>query len=189
MLSMLRSWTVEDYYRMTETGILHPGERVELIAGQVIAMSPKGTTHTAAVRRTARLLRNLLSNQASICTQDPIRLNDYSEPEPDIAVVKPDPLDYVDHHPLATEVYLIIEVADTSLTYDCNTKATLYAQSEIADYWVLDVNNRELHWFREPNQNHYQSQGILSQEQSIQPLQFPDVIIAVQEMLPTVTTS
>ncbi len=133
----LRLWTAEEYHRMAEAGIFHPEERVELIAGQIIRMSAKGTAHTAAVRRTARILSNLLINQAEVHTQDPIQLDNFSEPEPDIAVVRIDPLDYTGNHPRSSDVYLIIEVADSSLKYDLETKAKAYAKSGIADYWVL----------------------------------------------------
>ncbi|MBD0346530.1 MAG: Uma2 family endonuclease [Coleofasciculus sp. Co-bin14] len=180
----LRLWTAEEYHRMAEAGIFHPEERVELIAGQIIRMSAKGTAHTAAVRRTAKILRNLLTNQAEVYTQDPIQLDDFSEPEPDVAVVRIDPLDYADHHPTPSEVYLIIEVADSSLKYDRETKAKAYARSGIADYWVLDVINRKLHMFREPIQEAYQSEVILSEEASVSPLQFPTLEITLQEMLP-----
>jgi len=169
---------------MAEAGIFHPEERVELIAGQIIRMSAKGTAHTAAFRRTAKILRNLLANQAEVYTQDPIQLDDFSEPEPDIAVVRIHPLDYADHHPTPSEVYLIIEVADSSFKYDRETKGKAYAKSGIADYWVLDVNERKLHVFREPTPEGYQSEVILSEEASLSPLQFPTFVIALQDMLP-----
>ena len=180
----LRLWTVEEYHQMAEAGIFHPEERVELIAGQIIRMSAKGTAHTAAVRRTAKVLRNLLFNQAEVYTQDPIQLNDFSEPEPDVAVVRIDPLDYADHHPTPSEVYLIIEVADSSFKYDRETKGKAYAQSGIADYWVLDVNNRKLHVLREPTPEGYQSEVIFSEDASVSPLQFAELEIALQDILP-----
>ena len=171
---------------MAEAGIFHPEERVELIAGQIIRMSAKGTAHTAAVRRTAKIWRNLLENQAEVYTQDPIQLDDFSEPEPDIAVVRIDPLDYADHHPTPSEVYLIIEVADSSFKYDRETKAKAYAKSGIADYWVLDVIDRKLHVFREPTQEGYHSEVILCEDASVSPLKFPQEAIALQDILPPV---
>ncbi len=180
---------------MAEAGIFHPEERVELIAGKIIRMSAKGTAYTAAVRRTARSLRNLLANQAEVYTQDPIQLDDFSEPEPDVAVVRIDPLDYADHHPTASEIYLIIEVADSSFKYDREIKGKAYAKSGITDYWVLDVNERKLHVFREPTQEGYQSEVIFSEEASVAPLQFLEEAIAkrcceaqivLQDMLPPV---
>ena len=182
----IRLWTVEEYHQMAAAGIFHPEERVELIAGQILTMSAKGTAHTAAVRRTARILRNLLADRAEVYTQDPIQLDDFSEPEPDIAVVRIDPLDYVERHPTTSEVYLLIEVADSSFKYDRETKGKAYAKSGIADYWVLDVNDRKLHVFREPTQEGYQSEVILLEETSVLPLQFPTLEIALQDMLPPV---
>jgi Uma2 family endonuclease len=183
MLLDVRLLTVKDYHRMTEAGIFDPDERVELLAGQIIKMAAKGTAHESAITRTERLLRNLLGEQILLRLQSPIQLDDYSEPEPDVAVVRVDQLDYEDHHPTRDEVYLIIEVADTSLSRDLEFKAGIYAQSGISDYWVLDVNNRKLHVFREPSQNGYQRQMILSENASVSLLAFPDVTVVVKEML------
>ena len=129
----LRLWTVEDYRRMTEAGILDDSEHVELVEGKIIRMSAKGTAHRSAVGRTYKLLEKRLGNQAWISIQDPIQLNERSEPEPDVAIVQIDPLDYADHHPTPSEVYLIIEVADSSLKFDCETKGKVYAQAGITD--------------------------------------------------------
>lgn len=183
MLLDVRLFTVKEYHRMAEAGILHPDERVELLAGQILKMAAKGTAHSAATTRTEKLLENRLGEQVLVRVQEPVRLNDFSEPEPDIAVLIPEPLYYEDHHPTPSEVYLIIEVADTSLDRDLNFKARIYAQSGIADYWVLDVNDRQLYVFRLPGQNGYQNEVILSDDRTISPLAFPDCIITVREML------
>lgn len=183
MLSEIRLWSVADYHRMGEAGIFHPEERVELIAGQIVKMSAKGTAHEAAITRVERTLRNQLGDRVLIRLQSPIQLDDYSEPEPDVAVARVDPLDYEDHHPTPAEVYLVIEVADTSFKFDCGPKANLYARSGLADYWVLDVNNRQLHVFRQPNPDGYQSHQILSQADGISLLLFPDVRVVVQSLL------
>jgi Uma2 family endonuclease len=185
----LRLWTVEDYHRMGETGILDDSERVELLEGKIIQMSAKGTAHRSAVGRTYKLLEKRLGNQAWISIQDPIKLNERSEPEPDVAIVQIDPLDYADHHPTPSEVYLIIEVADSSLKFDCETKGKAYAQAGIADYWVLDIVKRQLYVFREPNEEDYESKVILVENEIISPLQFPDFQIGVSEMLPPVIAS
>ena len=184
--SNLRMWTTEEYHRMAETGILNEDERVELLEGKIIWMSAKGTAHSSAVGRTDRLLQKCLGNQAWISIQDPVTLNQHSEPEPDIAIVKIDPLDYADHHPTPGEVYLIIEVADSSLKFDCETKGKVYAQEKIADYWVLDVLNRQLYVFREPSEEGYQTKAILDENSTISPLQFPDLQISILSMLPPV---
>jgi Uma2 family endonuclease len=176
-------FTVQDYHRMIESGILDEDDRVELLAGQIVKMAAKGTAHGAAITRTTRLLNNRLAGLVLVRLQDPIQLNDYSEPEPDISVVITDPLDYEDHHPTASEVYLIIEIADTTLRNDCGTKAKIYAQSGIIDYWVLNVNDRQLHVFREPSQEGYKSELILADSMTISPLHFPDISFMVSEML------
>lgn len=179
----LRLLTVAEYHKMAEAGIFQPEERVELIAGQIIKMIAKGSVHTAAVTRTARVLRRLLENQAEIRKQYPVQLSNFSEPEPDIAVVKANSLDYADHHPTTAEVYLIIEVADSSFKYDCDIKGKIYAQAGIRDYWLLDVNERQLHVFREPTQQGYQSEVIFAEDGIVSPLQFPSITIAITQML------
>jgi len=179
----IRLLTVQEYDLMTEIGILDEDERVELLAGQIVKMAAKGTAHGAAITRTRILLENRLVQQVLVRLQDPVRMNNYSQPEPDIAVVIPDPFYYEDHHPTPSEIYLIIEVADTTLEKDCGIKATIYAQSGIADYWVLDVHNRQLHVFREPSQDGYLSRVILADGDSISPLRFPDCYFLVSDML------
>ena len=178
----LRLLSVRDYHCIAEAGILRPEERVELILGQIIRMAAKGTAHSAAITRTRRLLESRLGDQVLLRLQDPIELDDYSEPEPDIAVVVLDPLDYEDHHPTVSEVFLIIEIADSSLQYDCEVKAPLYARSGIRDYWVLDVNRRQLHIYRLPSPEGYQSTTVLAEEVAIAPIAFPDCEIRVREM-------
>ena len=185
----IRKWTVKEYHKLGEMGFFHPEERVELLSGNIIKMSAKGTAHTSALGRTDRLLQNLFENLAWVRLQDPIALDANSEPEPDIAVVRIDPFDYATHHPTPSEVYLIIEVADSSLTFDREIKAKAYARSGIADYWVLNVNDRQIHVFREPAENGYQSELILGENGSISPLHFPTVNIAIQAMLPPIISN
>jgi Uma2 family endonuclease len=184
MLLNVRLLTVEEYHRMAEAGIFHPEERVELIAGQLIKMSAKGRAHESAITRTIELLVSLTNQvQMMVRVQSPIVLNDHSEPEPDFTLVRVNPLYYADHHPTPADVYLVIEIADSSFSYDRETKAKLYAQSGIADYWVLDVNNRQLHVLREPGEEGYQSEVILTADESVSPLEFPAIAIAVSQML------
>ncbi|MBO1054050.1 MAG: Uma2 family endonuclease [Dolichospermum sp. DET73] len=182
----LRLWTVDEYHRMAEAGIFEPSERVELLEGKIICILTKGISHRSAVGRTNKLLQNRLGNQAWIAVQDPVKLNERSEPEPDIAVVKIDPLDYADHHPTPTEIYLIIEVADSSLKLDTEIKAKAYSQAGIKDYWVLDVVKRELIVFRNPTEEGYQNRETITEHQNISPLDFPDLEIVVSQMLPLV---
>jgi Uma2 family endonuclease len=178
----VRLLSVEDYHEMAAAGIFRPGGRVVLIAGQLVKIGAKGTVHSAAITRTERMLRQRLGS-VLIRVQNPVQLDDYSEPEPDIAIVSVDPLGYDDHHPTPSEIYLIVEVADTCVGIDCETKVEIYSRSGIVDYWVLDVNDRQLHIFREPSQNGYQSHIILGDDASISLLLFPTVTVAVREML------
>jgi Uma2 family endonuclease len=187
----VRRLSVQDYHQMAESGILQPDERVELLEGQIIQMAAKGTAHSAAVTRIEQLLRQRLGfgtaspmeNRVLLRFQDPVRLNDYSEPEPDIAVVQPNTLLYEDHHPIPSEVFLLIEVSDATLKFDREVKSPAYARAGIAEYWVLDVNGRKLHVYRVPGADGYQSEAILSEELTVIPLAFPDCVIAVREML------
>jgi Uma2 family endonuclease len=184
--SCLKCWTVQEYHRMAELGLLDQAERTELIGGQVILMAAKGTPHVVALSLTANLLRDRLGTRALIRTQDPIQLDDYSEPEPDLAVVQGVILDYLDHHPQPVEVYWVIEVADSTLKTDCGVKDKVYAQSGLTEYWVLDVTGRQLHVFREPTPTGYAQHDILTESANITPLAFPDVSLAVAAMLPPI---
>lgn len=179
----LRLLSVHDYHHMVEAGVLAPDERVELIAGQLYKMAAKGTAHSAAVTRIERVLKARLGDRVLLRFQDPIQLGDYSEPEPDVAVVTVDPLDYEDHHPTPSGVYLLIEVADTTLKRDRELKAPAYAQSGIQDYWILDVNQRQLYVFRSPNATGYASEVVLSEADAISPLVFSDCRIMVRDLL------
>jgi Uma2 family endonuclease len=183
----LKRWTVQDYHRMSELGILDPNERTELIAGQITLMAAKGTPHVTSLHLLANALRDLLSDTALVRTQDPIQLDNFSEPEPDLAIVQGTILDYVDHHPRPNQVYLIVEVADSTLKHDCEIKDKLYAQANIIEYWVLDLKNRQLHLFRNPTSTGYTSHLILTQPNEASPLSFPDITLTLTTILPPIS--
>ncbi|HIK50248.1 MAG TPA: Uma2 family endonuclease [Oscillatoriales cyanobacterium M59_W2019_021] len=180
----LKRWTVRDYHKMSETGLLDPHERTELIAGQITLMAAKGTLHVTSLYLLVNTLRDKLGNSVLIRTQDPIQLDDLSEPEPDLAIVRGTVLDYATEHPRPSDVYLIVEVADRTLKYDCETKDKLYALAGILDYWVLDVKNRQLHIFRDPTPTGYTSHLILAEPNQAAPLVFPDCEIILTSILP-----
>jgi Uma2 family endonuclease len=183
----LKSWTVQDYHRMSELGILDPNERTELIDGQITLMVAKGNPHILTVRLLTRTMETSLSDRPILVSiQEPIQLNNSSEPEPDLAIVKGDMFDYADRHPQPTEIHLIIEVADSTLKYDCQVKDKHYAKANIPDYWVVDLKNRQVHVFRNPTPTGYASQLILAESQTVSPLAFPDVIIPIGSILPPV---
>ncbi|MDJ0705318.1 MAG: Uma2 family endonuclease [Leptolyngbyaceae cyanobacterium MO_188.B28] len=183
----LKRWSVDEYHRMAESGLLTGSERTELLAGQIILMSAKGTPHVTALRLLASTLDQQLVNQPFfISTQDPIQLDNYSEPEPDLVIVKGDFLDYAAHHPTPKDICLVVEVADSTLKQDCEVKDKLYAQAGIADYWVLDLSYRQLHIFRGSTPTGYSSHLILSQDQPVSPLAFPEISLSLSALLPPV---
>jgi Uma2 family endonuclease len=183
--AVLKYWTVNEYRQMSDVGILNADTRTELIAGQILVMAAKGTPHVLGLRLLAVALDKLLTNQPFfISTQDPIQLNDFSEPEPDLAIVRGTLLDYADRHPEPKDLALVVEVADSTLKYDCDVKDKLYAQSGIEDYWVLDVKNRNLHVFRNPTSTGYTSHLILTPPNSISPLSFLNQSVSLLDILP-----
>ena len=151
-------------------------------------MAAKGTPHVLALRLLAKVLDVLLNESpVFVSTQDPIQLDDFSEPEPDLAVVCGTELDYADRHPRPEDLCLVVEVADSTLKQDCEIKDKVYAQAEIADYWVVDLKNRQLHVFRDPTPTGYTSHLILTEPHQVSPLAFPALTITLASILPPVS--
>ena len=138
------------FHRMGEAGILGPSDRVELIAGEIIDMSPIGAMHAAIVDVLARRFSRRACESLFVRCQNPLRLDDLSEPEPDLAILRPRADCYTTAHPEAADVLLVIEVADTSLAYDLGTKVPLYARHGIPEVWVIDAATRRTRVFRQP---------------------------------------
>jgi Uma2 family endonuclease len=185
-LDNLKSWTVQDYHRMSEMGILDPNERTELIAGQITLMVAKGTPHVITLQLLASGLLGQIGTTALIRTQDPIHLDDSSEPEPDLVIVRGEILDYIDRHPQPTDIHLLVEVADSTLSYDCQVKDKVYAKAGIPEYWVIDIKNRQVHIFSDPQATGYASQLILAESQTVSLFAFPAVIMPIGSILPPV---
>ncbi len=185
MLVNIRRLSVTDYRRLAEVGILEPDEQVELISGQIFQKMVKNPPHSAANKRIERLLEDCLANTVLIRSQEPITLNDYSEPEPDIAVVEFDPFYYEEQHPTPDKVYLIIEISDSTLNRDLDIKAQAYGESGVMEYWVVDLNHRQVYQFRQPSGAGYREKRIFSEDEMIAPLSFSEVAIAVKTMLPS----
>ncbi len=147
--------TVEAYHQMREANILTAGDKVELIRGQIVSMSPKGSKHSNAVNRLAKILTRTVGDQAEVHIQNPIELDDHSEPEPDLCLLQP-PLDrYEDALPRPADVLLVIEVADSTLTTDRRTKSQLYGEAAIPCYWILNLVDRELEVYEHPFEGGY----------------------------------
>ncbi|MEJ0038629.1 MAG: Uma2 family endonuclease [Gammaproteobacteria bacterium] len=143
--------TVDEYHRMAESGSFAPDARVELIDGVIIDMPPIGSPHAAIGSRLEALLGQAVAGRAIVRCQWPIHLGDDSEPQPDLALVLPRDDFYEKRHPTPTDTLLVVEVSATTLGDDLWQKMRLYARHGITEYWVVDVTNRRLHVFRQPD--------------------------------------
>jgi Uma2 family endonuclease len=179
-MKTLAKWSVDDYHRMIEAGILRD-RRVELLAGEIVEMSPETPIHYNTAKRGARYLEELLAGRADVRFNGPITLLD-SEPEPDIAIVRLPESTYNNRHPEPEDIFWVIEVAKTSLKKDLDLKGSIYATAEIQEYWVLDISTKQLIVFREPQNGQYVIEQTFLQGEVI-PLAFPDVRILIERLL------
>jgi len=168
---------------MAETGVLRPDARVELLDGRIIDMSPIGSTHAGTVKRLIRIFNKVARDRWVISVQDPLRLDDHSEPEPDFMLLKPSPDDYTSRHPQPDEVFLLVEVADASLDYDREEKLPAYGRAGVAEVWIVNLNELTIEVYREPHFTGYGSKTILRAGDTIAPLAFPDAAVDVAELL------
>jgi len=143
-----RLWTREEYYKMAEAGVFQPGERVELIGGRIVAMSPQNSPHFTAICLVEDALRMIFSAGYVVRVQGPLDLSPASQPEPDIAVVRGSVRDHAHAHP--TTALLVVEVSESSLAFDRGEKASLYASASIPEYWVMNLLDRRLEVYRDP---------------------------------------
>jgi Uma2 family endonuclease len=146
---------VDEYYKMAEVGILKPDDRLELINGEIFKMSPIGSKHAAIVDRLARILNHLLQSEVIIRVQNPLSFDINSEPEPDISILKYKSDDYASGHPVAADVLAIIEVAGSSIRFDKEVKAPLYALHSIPEYWIIDLENNRIEVHSKPVEGIY----------------------------------
>ena len=159
--------TVSDFHRMGEAGIFAAGDRVELIDGEVIDMSPIGALHAAIVARLTAFLCRSVGSGVIVWCQNPIRLDEASEPEPDIALLRPRADGYMSAHPGPEDVLVVIEVADTCLAYDLGVKVPLYARPGIPEAWVIDAATRQTRVFREPSAEGYRRELLVGPEETL----------------------
>ncbi|MDW8352275.1 MAG: Uma2 family endonuclease [Anaerolineae bacterium] len=167
---------------MREAGILTEDDRVELIAGEIRQMSPIGPVHASIVRRLTRLLANLVGNATSISVQNPIQLDDYSEPIPDLAIPKPRDDDYASRHPGGQDTLIVIEVADASADYDRKEKIPRYASAGIPEAWLVDVTNQAIEQYTLPGRSRYQNMRILEWDDPLTSQAIPDLRIEVAQV-------
>jgi Uma2 family endonuclease len=168
-----------EYDRMVEMG-LFVDERVELLAGVLVEMSPQGTRHAEAVRRLSELFMVELKGRARISIQLPLALGDVSEPEPDLAVVPVG--DYSRAHPSAA--LLVVEVADSSVTKDRRIKAPLYAALGVPEYWIVNLDGDVVEVLRDPAAVGFATVTTHPRGATLSPLAFPDLVVAVTDILP-----
>lgn len=154
-------FTVDDYYKMAEVGILEPGDRVELIHGEILKKSPVKSFHASIVDNLHDLLLLLLREKAIIRSQNPIHIDNYSEPEPDLAIAHFYTHKYRHQHPSPADVYFLIEVADTTLQKDRKIKLPLYAEAGIAEVWIVNLKNRTVEVYTHPLDGTYQELSTL----------------------------
>ncbi len=181
-------WTRDEYHRLADLGFFE-GRRVELVEGQVFDMAAMRSPHAAAVDLVDAALKAVFGPGYYIRQQKPFVVSDISEPEPDVAVVLGTIRDYAEAHP--TEAALLIEVADTSVSYDRTVKGSLYAKAGIRDYWIVNLVKRQLEVYQQPEENDEATYGwrygkvmIYQLGQVVAPLATPDSWVAVEDLLP-----
>ncbi len=151
-----RQITVDEYYRMGEVGLIAPDERVELIEGEIIDMAPIGSDHAGLVNRLTRLLAKAVMDKAILSVQNPVRLNNRSEPEPDFAILKFRADDYRKQHPTPADTLLIIEVSNISERFDREIKLPLYSNHGIPEIWIISIEHKTLSIYHSPSGDRYQ---------------------------------
>ncbi len=176
-------WDIKHYHQAIEAGIL-ADQAVELLAGEIVVMSPEREAHAYYSTKTSDYLRKLLGNQVLIRDAKPIILPNRSEPEPDIAIVKPLGRVYLDHHPYPEDIFWLIEFANTSLDKDLGLKKDIYGDAGIKEYWVADLQNSQLRVFRSLIDNNYTEELTLTSG-IISPLAFPHICLEVKSMFST----
>jgi Uma2 family endonuclease len=166
--------TVAEYYRMAEAGILGEDDRVELIEGEIIDMPPIGTDHTSSVKRLLRAFDRSVGDRAIVSVQDPVRLDDYSEPEPDLALLRYRDDFYHEAHPGPGDVLLLVEVAHSSLRYDLEIKLPLYARHGIPEVWIVDLEHRRLEIHRQQEGDGYREKLCPDRDEPVAPAALPE---------------
>ena len=177
-----RQITVHEYHRMIEAGILGEDEHVQLIAGTMVAMTPQGRPHARIIQRLNRLLVRVVGDDLEVLTQLPLTLLEDSEPEPDLAVVRAEEAQSLEHHPRTA--LLVIEVAGESLRLDRKSKAALYARAGIPEYWIVNLaeSTVEVHREPDPTTGSYRARTAVSSGETLTAASVPDVRIDVADL-------
>jgi Uma2 family endonuclease len=177
-----RRFTRDEYHRMAEVGILTRNDRVELVSGEIIQMSPIGSRHQGVLNLLNHLFQTGLGDRATCALQGPVVLADSSEPQPDLLLLRPRADFYRSAHPVPSDVLLLVEIAESSAAFDRGPKRTLYARSGITEYWVIDLARSVLIAHRRPTADEYGEVSQLDRSRSIAPLAFPDFMLPLADI-------
>jgi Uma2 family endonuclease len=175
--------TVDDYHKLGEVGILNEDSRVELIDGELIRMPPVGAPHMWVVNRLTKLLVLAAGDDGVVSVQNPVTIPPWSEPQPDVTILRAPARDADPALPQPPDVLLLVEVADTTLAYDRGKKRRLYAKSGVAEFWIVDVNARCIEMYREPGETGYAWKGVCAEHEVASPAALPRVRVPVAEIL------
>jgi len=179
-----RRFTVEEYHRMGEAGVLPEDSRIELIAGDIVVREPIGSRHAGTVDRLNRLWTSRLGDRAIVRVQNPVQFpQEDSELQPDVTLLRPRPDFYAAAHPLADDVLLLIEVADTSLLLDRRVKIPLDARAGIREVWLVDLTTDRVEVYHAGQGSRYGDATVAERGQRLTPLAFSDVTVAVEDLI------
>ena len=181
--AVLHRFSVDDFHKMGEAGIFCEDDRVELIEGEIVDMSPIGNRHKSAVGRLDRLFQRSLPDNVVIQIQNPVRLGDESEPQPDVALLRWRDDFYAGVDTLPGDVYLLVEVAESSLAFDRGEKARVYAQNAISEYWVVDLEAKAIIVHRESGPQGYASVTTITGQETVSPLAFSEFAISAADII------
>lgn len=182
--TLLHKFDIETYHQLISAGILHEDDRVELIEGRIVDMTPIGSRHSACVKRLNNFFSQKLHGRAIVSVQDPIQLSkEQSEPQPDIALLRYRDDFYSNELPGAENILLLIEVADTSLEYDRETKIPLYAKAQIQEVWLLNLPENCIELYSSPSPEGYEIRRIVRHNEAVSPKSFPDINVTADHIL------
>ncbi|MFN8636521.1 MAG: Uma2 family endonuclease [Chloroflexota bacterium] len=176
-------FTIDQYHQMGEAGVFRPEDRVELIDGEIIEMNPIGDPHAGGVNRLNQAFVVRLVGKAVIAPQNPVRLASHDEPQPDLAILRFRADFYASLGPRPEDVLLLVEVADSSVSYDRRVKAPLYARNGIPEYWLVDLGRGQVVVYRDPSPDGYRSMQVHERGASLSLVELPDVTISVADIL------
>jgi Uma2 family endonuclease len=184
MLTLPRKkFATEEYHQIITSGVLKEDYLIELIEGEIFEMSPVGFKHASCVKKINYLLAEKLGSKVIIGVQDPIKLNDNSEPQPDLVLLKPRDDFYATQHPTPEDIFLLIEVADSSIEYDRTFKIPIYAKNKVKEVWLVDLNQNLLEVYQNPQTNYYQNIKKLSPQDSLILSQPEEINISLDRIL------